>query len=215
MKSCNKCGEHKLLSEFSKNKARKDGHISICKSCMNNVAKEYRDNNKEKIKLSQAGWRKNNSEYIKNKKAKYYSEYKSSINKKRSEYAKQYYCKNIELYKLANKKYRENNKDKVRAAKAARRFIEKKSSLLWLSDIHKSQILWYYTVAEMFTRQTGIPHEVDHIHPLKGNNFTGLHVPWNLRVIKRSENRSKKNLPLKDESHLFWDHGVIEGDRNA
>jgi hypothetical protein len=41
-------------------------------------------------------------------------------------------------------------------------------------------------------------HEVDHIHPLRaidqdGVRSTGLHVPWNLRYLPRSVNRSRKN----------------------
>jgi len=39
-KVCQKCKEHKLLSEFSKHKNHKDGLEYRCKSC----AKEYRDN---------------------------------------------------------------------------------------------------------------------------------------------------------------------------
>ena len=34
MKKCFKCQETKPLSEFSKNKGRKDGHNPMCKSCM-------------------------------------------------------------------------------------------------------------------------------------------------------------------------------------
>lgn len=39
------------------------------------------------------------------------------------------------------------------------------------------------------------PHEVDHIVPLqpKEGNPKGLHVPENLRVITREENRKKGN----------------------
>ena len=35
--------------------------------------------------------------------------------------------------------------------------------------------------------------EVDHLWPLQGDCFTGLHVPWNLGIILKSENRSKFN----------------------
>lgn len=34
---------------------------------------------------------------------------------------------------------------------------------------------------------------VDHIMPLKGVNFSGLHVPWNLQLMPLSENVRKGN----------------------
>jgi hypothetical protein len=50
-----------------------------------------------------------------------------------------------------------------------------------------------YIEATRLTRETGIPYDVDHYYPLQGKNSCGLHVPWNLKIVTQSANRSKGN----------------------
>ena len=56
-----------------------------------------------------------------------------------------------------------------------------------------------YKQAEKITKTTGIPYEVDHIHPLVHKLICGLNVPWNLQIITAKENRRKANkIDLKN-----------------
>ena len=67
------------------------------------------------------------------------------------------------------------------------------------SWVDKKDLLKIYKQAEKITKTTGIPHEVDHIHPLVHKLICGLNVPWNLQIITAKENRRKANkIDLKN-----------------
>ena len=53
-KECKKCGLTKPLTDFSLRKP--NTYHSICKSCFNIYAKEYRNKNKNEIKIKQQDW---------------------------------------------------------------------------------------------------------------------------------------------------------------
>lgn len=81
-----------------------------------------------------------------------------------------------------------------RAFAAAGRAALLRATPPWLTAEHKAAIRAVYEEAQRLTDETGVPHEVDHIVPLRGKGVCGLHVPWNLRAIPSRENRSKSNL---------------------
>lgn len=57
----------------------------------------------------------------------------------------------------------------------------------------KKAIRAFYLEARRLSKETGVPHHVDHIIPLKGKNVCGLHVENNLRVVRGVDNQRKYN----------------------
>lgn len=55
----------------------------------------------------------------------------------------------------------------------------------------KKAIRAIYAEAKRLTRETGIPHEVDHIVPIQGSKVCGLHVEHNLQILTKVENVQK------------------------
>ena len=95
-----------------------------------------------------------------------------------------------EYNKKAGRKWAKNNKGKRNAIDMKRKASLINRTPAW-ADAEK--IKSFYIEASKMSKYTGVPHEVDHIIPLQGRIVSGLHVPNNLQVITRSENRSKQN----------------------
>lgn len=95
---------------------------------------------------------------------------------------------------LAQKKvYRQINKGKIRALNAARKTVIKLRTPSWLAEEHCWMIKEIYDLAALRTEVLRLQWHVDHIVPLQGELVSGLHVPWNMRVIPAIENIRKKN----------------------
>ena len=136
----------------------------------------YNKLNAERIKAVISIWKEKNIEKIKATKAEWYRKNKKIV------YAKK-------------RKWRLNNPGKHRALQAKRRAMKLKATPPWLSKEHLQKIEAFYIESARLTKETGIWYSVDHIWPIQGNGFTGLHVPWNLRVVTFSENSRKHNTP--------------------
>lgn len=68
-----------------------------------------------------------------------------------------------------------------------------KATPKWLTKEHWDAMNAMYQEAKRLTRETGLRHEVDHIHPINGKTLSGLHVPWNLQILTQSANVAKSN----------------------
>lgn len=219
LKQCSKCGEAKPLTEYRKNARGKDGLRADCKLCHLILKKrEFLPHGKKRcivcheIKDVSSFPVRNDYGTVRGeckicKKIKHSAYYK--INHELCNQHKRNWVKNNpEKQAASSSKWAKNNRAKLNKKDADRRALELNAAPTWLTAIQKAQIQEMYDIAVARTVQTGISYEVDHIHPLRGNGFSGLHVPWNLQVISQHENRSKGNsLPI-DNPHLFC--GVVK-----
>lgn len=90
-------------------------------------------------------------------------------------------------------RWQKNNKGKVNANTALRHAAKMQRKPKWLTKEDKLKIKCMYQVAAMYNKESDIKWHVDHIVPLQGESVSGLHVPWNLRVIPAVENIRKNN----------------------
>ena len=92
-KKCNTCNLEKNISEFHKWKYGPDGYKRECKKCRKSETNKYYQNNSEKVKIRVSDYRKKNLGKLKQSK-------------------KLIYKKNKENILSANKKYRDENREK-------------------------------------------------------------------------------------------------------
>ena len=93
-------------------------------------------------------------------------------------------------HRAQSTKWAKENRGNRRSAWARYQADKLRAFPVW-ADTKKINAI--YDEAARLTRETGIPHEVDHIYPLRSKVMCGLHVEANLRVIPMPVNRSKSN----------------------
>jgi 5-methylcytosine-specific restriction endonuclease McrA len=94
---------------------------------------------------------------------------------------------------LYRKRHKAANPEMYKELTNARRRRYREATPSWLSAEQKLEIRFHYRMAIAMSRATGIPHAVDHIIPIQGEEVCGMHVPWNMQVITQEENLKKSN----------------------
>lgn len=187
-KLCKKCNTTKPVSEFAKNKNRKDGLNGFCKACVNSYRidnEAYRlrkieahKENKEHNNARTARWRKNNADYAK----AYMQEWLKDNKDKKAE--------SDRLWKQNNREYIRNAyRARMIADNAKRNAIKRNAMPRWANN---DEIKNIYNKAQEL-KANGILVEVDHIVPLRSKYVCGLHVENNLQILTREENAKKGN----------------------
>lgn len=126
-KICFRCGQLKMLYEFSREKRNTDGKLGVCKTCKSREALKYYYENREAILVRIKKYQKDNPR----DRSSYFENYRK-LNKKRLEkIAKAWYKENKKAIKKRNLKYYQANKE---ACQARRK--------LWIKN-HKEKIKKY------------------------------------------------------------------------
>ena len=107
--------------------------------------------------------------------------------------SKEWYDQNKQRKQKFMRDYCKNNLDKFSAHNAKRRAAKLNRMLKWGKELLKPEIDNWYKRAKLASIFMEQEYHVDHIVPLQGKNVSGLHVPWNLQLLTKSENLSKGN----------------------
>lgn len=99
----------------------------------------------------------------------------------------------VEQERARKKLFKINNRRAYSDLENRRRFRKIEATPKWLTDSDKDEIKEYYSLAKDLSWLSEELLVVDHIIPLSGKEFCGLHVPWNLQIISKSLNCSKGN----------------------
>ena len=135
------------------------------------LGRQYREQNRDKMRAYLADYYQANKEYF----------YEAS-KKTREE--------NRERDRAYKRKWNRENRAYGTARVAERNALKQKATLRGLSIKDFTPI---YTRRSEVSEETGVEYHVDHYYPLQGKTVCGLHVPWNLHVITAAENTAKGN----------------------
>lgn len=171
MKQCIKCKNQKPLSEYHKDKTKRDGFVSACKQCKNKYRKKYYEENASRLKSYSSEWHKKqmklNPEEVRLKAkiraAKYRVKNKDRVRKNNAQWM------------MADYRERYKNDNEYTAARVVRRTLNNALRNIGLKKESSTWSLLGYTLRDFIKR----------IEPLMldGMNW-GNHGEWHIDHIK-------------------------------
>ena len=177
---CRTCGAKKSVSGENFPIRKSGNYRRQCRDCMANIEKSRRKELGEEYLISER------KRHLENKE-------KRNIGSKKGYYRR----KNDKVFqakeRARNRARAKRDKHKWRAMVAKRRAAKIRATPTWLTKELNNQMELIYKEAFERSDLENVKYHVDHIVPLQGGNVCGLHVPWNLQLLKADENWSKGN----------------------
>ena len=170
LKRCACCKLEFSLTEFGRDKNRKDGLNVYCKACVRAKSLSYTSSNLEKVRASKLAHDRANQQRIKAWRAQ------------NSDKLRDYWRAYGKAYRAV---FKAETAEKTRRQQAARR----RAVPPWFDREAAAAV---YAEAER-RRAAGEQVHVDHIVPINGKTVCGLHWHGNLRVVSAAENLRKSN----------------------
>jgi hypothetical protein len=208
-KKCSKCGDNKEITEFSKDKSRKDGYANYCKLCKGSLDKKIYDGIDKQVIKS-----KNKNLYIKNKDIKkkqniiYYHNNKEKYLIKLREYNKIYSLNNKEKRNI----YQRVRRTKIKYQTRWRNLLLDTLKRLGKTKESSTQELLNYSALDLKNHldNLGMDWNNDHIdHKIPVTWFKPETPPYivndlrNLQPLNENDNKSKGNLYMHPVSIDF------------
>jgi hypothetical protein len=181
-KPCQRCQEWKPFTDYHCNRAARDGRRDVCKACAIAKTRAWQRENPEQRQQWEDAHRDTR---LARKRQQYHQNEPEQRQRTR-----QWRALNPEKHQQATRRWEVAHRSRRLAYLRSRLFMETGAMLKGLAWQDFQPI---YDRAAALSRETGIPHQVDHIVPLNHPLVCGLHVPANLQVLTAKENRLKRN----------------------
>jgi hypothetical protein len=187
-KVCSKCNVEKNICEFGKLKSSKDGYRYFCKNCRNNIEKTYEGDNVLERKKK---WRNNNKEKIK----KHYLEVRQTL----LDYQKKYKQDNLDKVSERRKKYYNINKKEILYKNKIYRKNTKNIRNIYESNKKKNNTV-YSLLCGMRSRLCNY---------LKSNNITKKNKTFD--IVGCTPEFLKEHLENKFTEGMSWENHDLYG----
>jgi len=184
-KTCTTCGAGKTADAFAKDKTKRDGFHTKCKSCV----KAYKAANAEIISAQRKNYRQENKESIAAYQLEYRPVYRAHNRTKLVADSAKWKANNperaAEISRTSRKRHAETSRSSVRNRRARLAACEGRHTAQEIQEIGAAQ-RWRCACCKIDLKKSG--HQVDHIHPIAAG---GDNDRSNLQLLCAPCNQSK------------------------